>query len=288
MVKGNKREELKDKNVKYVGFTDVKLRAINPTRSKVNELIGREDSEDDKEVLYKTTDSLGNDKIRISAWLYDEQLDKYFIHSFNITNKERTSVDGVKKQFINSSAVVAWSDTEENLPDWFTHFLDKEGNKLVAKKFRTAMIGEEDLSFLLRSWLGRIPCNDPDSEVYIDMERLFDEYYSELQALIDSGYDSAFVALLGVKTDDADPTKQYQQVYGRAFLPMGFLPYISKNKFPSAFASKTWSRFVTNATGDYGFKAFYELKPLMKYDPKADIATSPRAKADVTPSNSKY
>ena len=155
MVKGNQANTV-SKQAKYIGFTKVQLKAVNPTRSELNKLLGKEDSDDDKEIVYLSQDNDGNDRVRLSFWLYDESLDNYFIHSFNLTDKVRLSKDGVKTQYVNNTCITAWSDVDENLPDWFTSFLDRSKQELGPKEYRKALLGEEELVILLRSWLGRM------------------------------------------------------------------------------------------------------------------------------------
>lgn len=272
---------------KYVGFTSVEVRAVNPSRAELNKLLGKESGEDDKEITYLGSDQDGNDRIRLSFWLYDAKLDKYFVHSFNLTDKERLSKDGSKNQYVNSSAMTAWADEEKNLQDWFTNHLDKEKQSVGKKEYRKALVGEEELATLLRSWLGRMSWNDPETSVMIDTKPLFQEDYSELRGLIDSSYDTPFVILTGVKTDESDPTKQYQQVYGKSFLPGGFINYIQKGTFPTDYARKAWKRFTDEVEGDYGFTSYFELSPIAEYDKEKDVAASPST-IGVAPTNSKY
>lgn len=273
---------------KYVGFTTVEVRAVNPTRTELNKLLGKEDGDDDKQITYLTQDQEGNDRIRLSFWLYDAKLDKYFVQSFNLTNKERLSKDGGKHQYINGSAITAWADEESNLQNWFTNFLDKEKNEIAKKEYRKALLGEEELATLLRSWLGRIAWNDQGTSVMVDTAPLFKENYSELRSLIDSDYDTPFVILLGVKTDENDPEKQYQQVYGKSFLPASFMGYINKGLvFPTDYSKKTWNRFEEEVNGQYGFTSYFELSQIAEYDKEKDVAASPST-LGVTPTNAKY
>lgn len=283
MVKGNAKTQ-NSEIAKYVGFTSVEVKAINPSRSELNTLLGKEGDENDKDIEYLGEDKEGNKRLRLSFWLYSKDTDKYFVHSFNITDKVRKSKDEIKTQYINSVCMTAWADSEDNLPNWFTHFLDKSKNEIGKKDFRPALSGEEELGTLLRSWLGRLSWNDVESNVTIDTKSLFTEDYKEIRSLIDGEFDTAFVILLGVRTDESDTEKQYQQVYGKSFLPNGFMNYISKNKFPTDYTKKVWSRFVEEVEGEYGFTSHYELVPLKPYDKEEDPAIAGGA----TPTNAKY
>ena len=99
-----------------------------------------------------------------------------------------------------------------------------------------------------------------------DPALLLKEDYSELRALIDSEYDSPFVALLGVKTDENDTTKQYQEVYGKAFLPHGLIWCIKNDfKFPSPHSSKVWETFEENFQKELNTSTFYKLQLIKEY-----------------------
>ncbi len=287
MIKGKEREQ--GSSTKYVGFTRVTVKAINPTRSELNKLLGKEEGEDDKEINYLTQDQAGNNRIRLSFWLHDSKLDKYFVHSFNLTDKPRKSKDGVKNQYVNNSCITAWSDVEDNLPDWFTHFLDKGKNKITSKEYREALLGEEELVTLLHTWLGKMIWTETQSSVMIDTKALLNEDYSELRSLIGSSYVTPFVILTGVRTDENDPSKQYQQVYGKQFLPNGYMDYIERGfKFPNTYNQKQWDKFEATVNGDYGFNSFFELEPIKAYDPTKDPATFETNKVEVTPTNPKF
>lgn len=287
MIKGNEREN--QKAPKYVGFTVATLKAINPTKSQQNQLLGREDSEDDKEVTYLSQDQEGNDRLRLSFWLHDEKLDKYFVYGFNMTNKERVSKDGAKNQYINSTCTTSWTNNEALLPKFFTHFLDKDKNELGEKKVRKAIMGEQELATLLRSWLGKMRWGNPECEVVVDTKALFNEDYSELRELINSKWATPFTILTGVRTDQNDPEKQYQSVYGKAFLPAEYMDYINTGlNFKKEFDRKEWEKFENEVNGDWGFEAYFELVPIKVYDPKVDPAAAVGTRAGVTPTNSKW
>ena len=235
-VKGKQKAEQSEfKKELFVGFTSVRVVAINPSREELNKLLQKPDSEDDKPIEYLSQDQEGNDRLRLSFWLFDEQRGKYFVHSFNLTNKERTNKDKDKVQIVNSTCSTTWvpfiegtTDADKSfIPTWFKAFTDKEKNEIGTKKWRKALTGEEELANLMRAWLGRLNWNDVDTEVQVDTSKLFKEKYQELRGLIDGDYDTPFVVLLGVRTDENDSTKKYQQVYGNSFLPNSFMKIIN-------------------------------------------------------------
>ena len=294
MVKGNQATQTSKATAKYIGLAKVQIRAVNPTRAQLNKLLGKEDTEDN-EISYLSQDQDGNDRVRLSFWMYEQELDTYFVHSFNLTNKVRLSKDGVKTQYVNNTCITAWSDEDSNLPEWFTKFIDSKSREdLGEKKYRKALLGEEELAILLRSWLGRLKWNDPNCSVQVDTKALFGGDYSELQSLIDGDYDTPFIALLGVRTDENDSEKQYQQVYGKSFLPKSFaegLELVEKRgdkAFGTPYAKKIWNKFDSEVNGDYGFSAYFELCPVKEYDKNKDLNASPKTRPDVMPTNSKY
>jgi hypothetical protein len=307
---GKKREQSDFVKELFVGFTTVKVVAVNPTRDELNKLLGREGTSEDKEIVYTGNDQEGNDRIRLTFWLQDTKTDKFFVHSFNLTNKERKNKDGDKVQLVNSTCSTTWApyikkgDTmtdkvdESLIQDWFKNFTTKEKEVIGPKKWRKALAGEEELVTLLRSWLGRLDFMDTDTEVMVDTKKLFKENYKELRELISlneegefstEGIDTPFVALLGVRTDETDKTKKYQQVWSKAFLPMSFMKFINNgNKFSTDYAKKVWKKFSEEVEGDYGFDGFTKLVPLEEYNEAEDITSDDKAGKEAVPTDSNY
>jgi hypothetical protein len=293
-VKGKQKEQKEFVKELFVGFTAVKVVALNPNREQLNKLLGKETTPEDKELTYLGTDTEGHDRLRLAFWLKDDKNDKLFVHSFNVTNKERKNKDGDKCQLVNSTCSTTWAPyikkgddvtdkvDETVIQDWFVNFTNKEKEIQGPKKWRKALAGEEELATLLRSWLGRLDFMDTKTEVMVDMKKLFKENYKELRELISldengvfnaDGLDTPFVVLLGVRTDENDSTKKYQQVWSKAFLPNGFIKYINNGlKFPTDYAKKIWKKFSDDVTGDYGFDGYTELVPMIEYDEAKDIS----------------
>lgn len=310
-VKGKQKESKDFVKELFVGLTTVKVIAVNPNREEVNKLVGKEDSPDDKPIEYLGSDQEGNARVRLAFWMRDVKTDKLFVHSFNLTDKERKNKEGDKVQLVNSTCSTTWvplikkGDTitdkidESTIQDWFLNFQDQDKNILGQKKFRKALAGEEELVNLLSGWLGRLDFFDPETEVMIDTKKLFKENYKELRDLIsldengeftEEGLDTPFVALLGVRTDEEDSTKKYQQIYPKAFLPAYFMKYINNgNKFPTDRAKKKWKKFSEEAEGDYGFDGFTKLVPLQEYDVTEDISGGEKTgKPAPEPTDSSY
>ncbi len=309
-VKGKQKEVKEGGNQLSVGFTTVKLVAVNPTREELNKLLGNEDGKTD-EIVYLGSDDEGHSRLRLTFLLEDTLTGRIYFYSFNLTDKERKNKEGDKCQLINSTCSTSWlpykkdkegnvtSEVDESLmQDWFSNFTDKDKNKLGAKKWRKALAGEEELGTLLRSWLGRMNFSDPETEVMIDTKKLFKENYKELRSLIsltsegefsEEGFDTPFVVLLGVRTDDKDNTKKYQQIW-KSFLPDGFMRYVNNGlKFPSDYTKRVWKKFKEDVEGDYGFNGYTELVALTEYDASKDITDGKKtAKEAPAPTNSDY
>lgn len=289
MIKGNTKIENESKSQLYTGLTVVTVKAVNPTRSELNKLLEKEDSEEDKEIEYKGEDREGNERVRLVFWLYDETTKRNFPYSFNLVNKERKNKNEDKNQYINSVCLTSWADQESNLQDWFTKFLDKQKQEIGEKQVRKALVGEEELGTILRSWLGKLNWNDPETSVVVDTSKLFKEDFSELKDQVNGDYSSSFVALLGVKTDENDTEKQYQQVYGKSFLPAGFMTYIENGfNFKTDYSKRVWQKFQEEVTGEYGFSSFYELDVIKPYDKSQDPAFGGGSIVTSTPTNSKF
>lgn len=302
-------------NKRYVGFTQVKVVAVNPSRSELNELLGKEDSDEDKQINYSFTDKEGNQGVRVSLWLHDQNKNKYFVHNILITDRESISKAGDKVQVINSTCDTSWvpfkkdeegKQTDEPdlslAQDWFLNFTDRKTKEILApKSIRIALSGEDELCVFLKTWLGRMNFSRVGTEVEVDPQALVKEDFTELRNLITLtddakaplGYDSELVILLGVETDEKDSTKKYQKVFSKAFLPAGFMRFIKPGEVKAGndYEKNTWKRFEKNLEGDYGFKAYYEICPLSEYDERNDIAGSSETKVKKEapePASSKY
>lgn len=308
-VKGKQKEQKEFSKKLYVGFTSLRVVSVNPNRDELNQLFGKEGTAEDKEMAYLSNDQEGNDRLRLCFWLKDVKNNELIPYSFNLTNKERRNKDNTKVQIINSTCSTTWVPVnskgvvdESAIPSWFTSFTDKEGNVLGSKTWRKALAGEEELGTILRSWLGKLNFNDKDTEVLVDTKKLFKENYKELRELITldendeftgEGFDTPFVALLGVRTDENDSTKKYQQVWGKGFLSDSYMKFINNGgengpKFSSEYYKKAWKKFKDEVTGEYGFDGFTELVPLREYDETKDVLGIKNAKEVPAPTSSDY
>ncbi len=296
-IKGEQRAD-NSSSSKVIGFLKVDaVGALSPTKSELNKLFSKEDSEEDKDIVYLGPDKEGNDRVRLVFWLRSDKFNKYIPYSFNITNKVRTNKAGDKVQYVSSTCDTAWCPIDENgvadeslLVDWFKNFQDKERNNTKPKLYRPALLGEEELATFLKGALGRVTFTKDSTEITWDPQRLLNGDFGEIREMIESSYAAPFVVLAGVRTDPDDDTKEYQSIWGKGFLPGNFMKFI-ENDFDfkgNEFDQRRWDKFLKGVEDtDYGFSSFYELVPAKTYDPADNIAAG-KDDADEAPTNSRY
>lgn len=316
---GGKKREVKEFEgfAKYVGFFKGDVVAINPDRSQLNKLLGREDKPEDKEIDY-TGDKEGVDFARVTFWLSAENHDNLLLsHTITIKNEVRRNKSKEKIQLINQVGDTTWVEADEdnefneetifdsfknftNVTEWLLpngeispkyEFKAKPAPGAVEvlgpKKYRPALIGEEELAEFLKKWLN-FEYKDPETDILLDTRKLFGGNFKILQEQVGTEVAVFFVALAYVRVDEEDGDKQYQRIF-KKLLPANFMKFINNGcKFPNNFTQKKWDEFVAECEGEYGPDGAYVLEPLKAYDPQDDFATSKSTKADVTETNSKY
>lgn len=291
-MKATEKQQL-EQTAKSVGFAEVRVRAINPDRSQLNKLLGKEDSSEDKELEY-VSEKDGVDRVRISFWLEEVKTKKLFAHSILLIKENRLNNAGDKVQLINQMGDTTWCPFVKNgeevtdeidysgMMSWFKEFQVKDTKEVIAKKtYKVAYPGEEELLTFIKGWLNGVnlypqtkqACED--TVLLEDTDKLFSGNVKELTSQIGGDFDKqSFVILTGVETSKDDATKQYQKVFGKAFLPGNFMKFINNGcTFPTSFSKKAWDKFLKAVEGEYGFKAFHKLEPLQDYNPAEDIST---------------
>ena len=321
IIGGKKREHKQSEGFsRYIGFFKAEVVAVNPDREKVNELLGKEDSETDKEIEY-TGEKDGVEFARVTFWLKVEgKKDLYIPHTITLKNEVRRNKAGDKIQVINQTGDTTWIEADEdndyNASTFFDNFKQftnvtlwvlpngDESEKWVKgakphpdhieilgkKKHRPALIGEEELAELMKVWLSELDFKHPETNLLLDTKKLFADNFKDLQ-LVGGDFDRVFTALAYVKADDNDPEKLYQRVF-KKFLPPVFMKYIANGcKMPNNYAQDVWDRYVAELEGDYGPDGKYVEEPLKEYDPNEDVAASKKTKNDEAvknPTSSKY
>lgn len=306
----NERQEQERKY--YAGLELFEVIAVNPTTKQINEIYGKENSEEDKEVEYVDQKD-GDDRVRITVFMRGQQTNRIHRESFFITNKPRVSDKG-SKQYINQICQSTWVDEESNLPEWFTKFYGKDRQTVVGEKtYRQAKEGEADFYNFVRGVLNKVAYNLVSTDVEFDFKKFLRGDFVQLNStLTNKKYAGSFCALNFVRTDANDSTKQYQQIYNKAILPAnfynkievggmdyynsyldqikenpgevpgipltindiyGYVPSFTDVKFKD-FDAKVWKAFLDNVEGEYGCKGFYKICPVFEYDKAMDIAAS--------------
>lgn len=273
--------------VKRIGIFEAKVIAINPAADEYKAVVGYDLKDDSKECEYLSTNEAGNTVLRINVWLEDvktserEHPDRYKV-TFFLENKERENKDMTKKQYINSIGSCTWADDVNNLQEWF-----------VARPYRVAYNGEEDLYNFVRTWLSELDYKNAETVLQIEWKKLMKGNVKDLKDQIDGEFCTdkdgnviPFGALAAINTKEKDgEIKEYQSVYNKAFLPK----YAMKNfrlidysnpkiiegiKAKKPKDQKAHEKFVLNVTGEYGCKDFYILKDIKDYDPNDNLVAS--------------
>lgn len=275
----------------YTGFFLGKVLAVNPTKEELADLIGYDLNPDQEDIKYEGKTDKGDDYVAMSFWMQaDTPQKQWFNARFRIVNKPLISDKSGKTQWVNQTAGSTWVDKQENLPDWFTHFQNKNKENVADKHVREAMQGEANLYTFLRAWLNGVSFFDVDTNVLVDTERMFrniDKYVrDEYQPLIDAQIEldketdrdkhaalaknmltKPVLALACVYTKDTDEgPKQYQNLYAE------FLGGYLQKKVNLAISSNNWmgddkmKKYYEQVKGEHGCKDAYTLTMLQDFN----------------------
>lgn len=277
MVKGELKETVEGVEfTKHVGFLEIEdVVAINPTLEERAKLFNTEVKDDAKEIEYISTDEEGNTKLRLDFYYSNSEVG---IKRYSVTliNKERRNKNQDKYQYISSIGTTSWAEDESGLPEWFKKFTDKEGAVLGDKEIRVALEGEELLFIFLRAFFSGYKDNDPEKSITFNYKKLFAGDYREIRGDVFSGAGRPFVGLLQVETSD-DGTKKYEKLFGKAFLPKGYVEKIANNSFRNEYEKKQYDKFLKELKGEYGARGFYTLSPVHIYNSEEDtVAGKPK------------
>ena len=272
-IGGSKREISQGGDFpKKVGIFEAKVIAINPTVQEYKEILGIDLKEDSKATNYY--DDVAK-KLRVNVWLQDVNTDFKTNATFWLEPGEKVNKDGTKKQYINNIGVCSWASSAENLPPWF-----------AKRENRVAHIGEEEFLGFVRIWLGGLDFSDPDTEIFLNWDKIMKNNLSDLKDQIDGEFTQTVGALATVKTSDkGEGPKSYQNIFVKSFFPgysirsMRMIDYNNPDvvrglAFRKSAELKMHERFVVNVTGEYGCKDFYTFKELHDYDPEANLVES--------------
>ena len=193
----NKSDEAVVKEGKlYTGLANMKVIAINPTKSQLEEL-GYKPQNDP---VYNTRDG-ETEKLRLDVFLGLENDDSKIMTkvAFFLENSIRKNKNGDKAEWINDFGRTAWGTLETPPSDlkWFD-----------SETARPCKIGESDVHTFLVNWLNISPNDEAKLE---NFEGLFSGDYSELNGLLESNSDNEIRVLLTVRDG------KYQSIYNKYF-----------------------------------------------------------------------
>lgn len=286
----------------YIGFCEAAVIACCPDKEKLEEL----GFNPEKEPEY-TKDRDGVDTVRIDFLFKDTKgihgfRKSYFLENSDTCQKakedwdEEQLADFVPKyQWVNQTGDSQWAAEESDLPTRFTKFMKKnkdtqESEIYGDKQYRIAKVGEADLMKFIRHWQGGYQYMSVNTNILLDIKRLFQGKFSELQEAVGGEFQAATVELLEVRTVEKEgDINQYQSVWKES-LPGYLMPKIRNTKFTEDNIQKwisekktkentegrylkNYEQFAVDITGEYGSKNYFELVSMKKYEADVDLAT---------------
>lgn len=275
-IGGKKREQTSfPESTKKVGLFEAKVIAVNPDTEEYKELLNIDLKEDSKATEYLGKSQDGNTTLRVDFWLEEVKSKDRFKVTFFLENKEKYNKDQTKKQYINNIGMCSWADDPNNLQEWFTK-----------REFRPSFVGEEDLYNFMRTWLSDLDYRDAETTLQLEWKKLMNGNVRDLKQQINGEWSTNIVALATIKSViKDDETKEYQNIYNKAFLPayslknFRVLDYsapetISELSKKKSKDLKPHERFVLTITGEYGCKDFYTFKDIKEYNPDDNLVAS--------------
>lgn len=232
---------------KYIGIAPVFVLAVNPDKTELEKLYGRE-IENAPEYISETEINQEGSKYKVPQVRLDfivqtdsekcNGIDIKTKVSFFLSKEVQYKKDGSKIQVINKYGETAWFPVEnvkagtvpENL-SWFE-----------PADFRPALIGEEDLIGFIKAYLdipnksyrkknGEVVELKDKSEAEARLDRIADYFkgdYSELRDVLSLQPKNKVKCMFGVRT--TDDNKQYQAVYTQKFLKNNVTNYSELDK----------------------------------------------------------
>jgi hypothetical protein len=257
-LKGTEKPKTQGNFSKYVGIFNANVVAVNPTKEELGKLL---DTTIEKDLDYTgVNEESGAKKLTLSFWLKEDLTGNLFNVRFGLEDtivKSKTD----KFQFINNIGTTSYAESEENVPS----FLTENGREI-----RKARKGEELLYNFLRKWLSNLNYEDSSTELMLDWKKLISGKTTEIKDAINDFKDQQICALATVRTTEEG--KEYQAVYSYDFLPSFALDCFTGKKNKNY---KSVDRFIQKVSDrEYGCKDYYELKPMMEYDPSKNVVNN--------------
>lgn len=257
---------------KYTGFAKVKVVAINPDKEWLEDNTG-EILEEEPDYLFTTKSR--EKGARIDIWLetVDGSLFKYEIY---LEDEEVKSRSGAYK-YINCLGAVQWANEEKQLWDSFRHFeeilswnnkgviskkwsngaIPEEKEIVGDKQFKVSKVGEEQLLHFIRM-LEQPNLYSIDTNLFVDLEKIFEGNFKTLQRMVRNGKDFHFTAFLYLD-------KSFNQKVWKEFLKVDFMRDVINNMKITSYNSKAYKDWLKNFEGDFGCDGHYNLEKLQPF-----------------------
>lgn len=221
---------------KFTGVIPFNVIAINPTKQQLND-IGLTFVK--AEPVYQR--EFGAEKRKstiIDVWLKATptpkvpDLDMLTKLTFFISNDEFVSTKTGKCQYVNKYGRTAWAAEPSDLNS-NAYFVNEDA--------RQSFRGEEDLYKFLFAWLNMT--YDLDRKIFnpcrIDVQKLFNSDYSELQSIVEKAGAYSVKVLTGVRKVEGDDgtVRYYATTYNRYFLKHnqksveGLMKFVNKDEY---------------------------------------------------------
>lgn len=320
MIQGERKPDFARK----VGISVGRVVAINPTAEQIQKLFELEEplekepeyvTEKDKDV----PDHIGEDgqvikvtrtvkTCRIDIYVQDVAENNITKRSFFLEGRAFVKKDLTKQQYLNCLGKTAWVDTPANLPQKFTHRLDKTGSPIETVEYHPSIVGESDLIEFLDNWLSINKSKRYDLSITTDS--LFKGDYRELQSLVNSELASQFAFVYTVRAVEGESGVQFYQDVWKRILPAFTYKFFSEGYFtPEKLRElkekealikdkitrkvqiqnnewlSNWEKFALEITDDNGCKDFYSLDPAKNFDPNTHYAMQA---ATIEPTSNEY
>lgn len=223
-------KETKETNFsRYIGVAPVQVLAINPAKSELDKIYGRDMKEP---VYFKTIDTNNGEKLNMATvtFIVKPDFDKTGIDTtlqvnFNLFEDYRTNADNTKIEVIDEYGRTAWvTKTQLDNKEIPTY---SNGPAKISRNYRPVLRGEEALLDFIKCWLGipnidiynantgtwTVNANPKDCEAYFSNPKAFFKGdFSEVKAITSS---NLVKVLFGVQ--HSNDGKLYQTAFTEKF-----------------------------------------------------------------------
>lgn len=230
---------------RYIGVGSVYVKAVNPTKSQLSELFGREQENDPQYLTEIEVNGVKVPAVRLEFIIKTDAekcngIDTTQRLAFVLRNQERFNNDGTKLQVIDEYGRTAWVTREQFTSHAIPQYSNGPAN--ITSNYRPCFVGEEALTKFIKAYLnipnvekwkdGKVVglIDTPsDAEVRLDnIAEYFKGNFSELQEILSYQPNNKVKVMFGVKT--TDDNKQYQAFYTDMVLKNGVKDYSNLEK----------------------------------------------------------